>query len=88
MIDECYMPEYTLLSKELMEKSEFAIIILDNSTDNISYRIEFKNSQIPEQGGIKLQVKDQYNRDLYTDGFLIDNKIVPWVFQEIKNHLG
>lgn len=88
MIADCYISKYRLLSKELMDKSEFAIIILDNSSDNISYRMEFINSQIPEFGGIRLQVKDQYNCDLYTDGFLLDNKIVPLVFQEIEKHLS
>ena len=88
MINYCYMEEYKLLSKKLMDKSEFAIIILNNSTDSVSYRMKFIKSKIPEYGGIQLQVKDQHNRDLYTDGFFVDNKVIQWVFKEIEKHLG
>lgn len=88
MIDNCHKPLYKDLTNKLMEKSEFADIILDNSSNNAGYRLNFTQSEVPGTGGIRLQVKDQYNRDLLTDGFLVDNKIIPWVFEEIKEHLG
>ncbi len=88
MIDDSYMAEYEILSQELTDNSECAIIILNNSSDSVSYRMEFIKNEIPEFVGIKLKVKDQYNNDLYMDGFLVDNKVIPWVFEEIKQHLG
>lgn len=88
MISENLMPKFNELSKKLIENSEYAAIILDNSSENISYSIDFRPIQLPINAGIKLQVKDQYGKDKLTDGFLIDDNAALWVFEKIERHLS